>query len=156
MDELKSLKVQRDYAAAQKSFDKADYHGVLSIINRLLEVDGDARHYALLGATLVKLRMKTEAAQAFQLAGEKESRHRLSYLRESMRLHFANNDDISLLRIGAKILNEAIADPDMAMLMSGALMRQDMDGFQAFQATLAESETMQHRRFAVRRSASRC
>ena len=149
-DELKSLKTQRDYAAAQKSFDKADYHGVLAIINRLLDVDGDARHYALLGATLVKLQMRTEAAQAFQLAGEKESRHRLSYLREAMRLYFANNDDISLLRIGAKILNEAIADPDMAMLMSGALMRQDMEGFQAFQATLAESENMQHRRFAIR------
>jgi len=147
---LKSLKVQRDYAAAQKSFDKADYYDVLGIINRLLDVDRDPRHYALLGATLVKLRMKTEAAQAFQLAGEQEGRHQIKYLREAMRLHFANNDDISLLRIGAKILNEALDDPDMAMLMSGALMRQEMDGMEAFQKTLAESDNAEHRRFSVR------
>ncbi len=147
---MRSLKVQRDYVAAQKSFDKANYHDVLAIINRLLDVDQDSRHYALLGATLVKLRMKTEAAQAFQLAGEKPSPHRLKYLREAMRLHFANSDDISLLRIGGKILNEAIADPDMALLMSGSLMRQEMDGFEAFRQTLAESQNKEHRLFAIR------
>ena len=86
-EDLKSLKTQREYVAAQKSFDKAEYYHVLGILNRLLDVDKDPRHYALLGATLVKLRMKTEAAQAFQLAGEQESRHRLKYLREAMRLH---------------------------------------------------------------------
>ncbi len=149
-EDLKSLKTQREYVAAQKSFDKAEYYHVLGILNRLLDVDKDPRNYALLGATLVKLRMKTEAAQAFQLAGEQESRHRLKYLREAMRLHFANNDDISLLRIGAKILNEALADPDMAMLMSGALMRQEMEGIEAFQKTLAESDNAEHRRFSIR------
>ncbi|WP_162894718.1 O-linked N-acetylglucosamine transferase, SPINDLY family protein [Rhizobium terrae] len=147
---MKSLKVQRDYVAAQKSFDKRQYHDVLAIINRLLNVDRDPRHYALLGATLVKMQMKTEAAQAFQLAGEQESRHRLKYLREAMRLHFANNDDISLLRIGGKILNEAIADPDMALLMSGALMRQEMEGSSVFQKTLAASDNPEHRRFSIR------
>ncbi|MFB9950173.1 glycosyl transferase [Rhizobium puerariae] len=147
---MKSLKTQRDYVAAQKSFDKADYYQVLGTLNRLLDVDKDPKHYALLGATLVKLRMKTEAAQAFQVAASQESRHRLSYMREAMRLHFANSDDISLLRLGAKSLNDVLADPDMAMLMSGALMRQEMEGAQAFQKTLAESDNREHRRFSIR------
>jgi predicted O-linked N-acetylglucosamine transferase (SPINDLY family) len=55
-----------------------------------------------------------------------------------------------MLRIGGRILNEAIADPDMAMLMAGALTRQDMPGLEAFRKTLAESKDPEHRRFAVR------
>ncbi|MGK9052282.1 O-linked N-acetylglucosamine transferase family protein [Xaviernesmea oryzae] len=149
-EDLKSLKVQRDYAAAQKSFDKREYHDVLAILNRLLDIDKDPRHYALLGATLVKLRMKEEAAQAFQVAGSTESRHQLKYLREAMRIHFSNGDDISTLRIGARILNEALADPDMAALMTGALMRQDMEGIGAFRKTLGESAVEAHRHLAVR------
>jgi len=147
---VKSLKAQRDYTAAQKSFDKAEYYDVLGILNRLLDVDRDPRHYALLGATLAKLQMKVESAQAFQLAGEQESRHKLKYLREAMRLYFSLGDDISLLRVGAKILNDALADPDMAILMSGALLRQEMEGFQVFLKTMAESDNRQHRHFAIR------
>lgn len=147
---MKSLKAKREYVAAQKSFDNAEYHRVLGILNRLLDVDQDARNYALLGATLAKLKMRTEAAQAFQLAGERPSPHRLAYLREAMRMHFSNANDIAVLRIGAKILDEALADPDMAMLMSGAMMRQELDGFEAFRKTLSESSTPEHRRFAVR------
>ena len=147
---MKSLKAQRDYTAAQKSFDKAEYYDVLGILNRLLDVDRDPRHYALLGATLAKLQMKVESAQAFQLAGEQESRHKLKYLREAMRLYFSLGDDISLLRVGAKILNDALADPDMAILMSGALLRQEMEGFQVFLKTMAESDNRQHRHFAIR------
>lgn len=149
-EDLKSLKTQREYSAAQKSFDRAEYYDVLGILNRLLDVDQDPRNYALLGATLVKLSMKAEAAQAFTLAGLQESRHRQKYLREAMRLHFANNDDISVLRIGGRILDEALADPEMAVLMTGALMRQDLEGVQAFQDTLANSNNPAHRRFAVR------
>ncbi|UIY30018.1 hypothetical protein LZK73_04375 [Neorhizobium galegae] len=147
---LKPLKIQRQYVAAQNHFDKKEYHDVLGILNKLLDVHKDPRHYALLGATLLKLKMKTEAAQAFQLAGGMESPHKIKYMREAMRLHFSNNDDINVLRLGARILKEAIADPDMAVLMSGALMRQELDGAEAFRNTLARSDEPTHRQLAAR------
>ena len=147
---MKPLKIQRQYVAAQNHFDKKEYHDVLGILNKLLDVHKDPRHYALLGATLLKLKMKTEAAQAFQIAGEMESPHKLKYTREAMRLHFSNNDDINVLRLGARNLKEAIADPDMAVLMSGALMRQELDGAEAFRNTLAKSDEPTHRQLAAR------
>jgi hypothetical protein len=150
VETLKSLKLKREYLAAQNSFEKGQYHDVLATLNRLLEVQKDPRNYALLGATLVKLRMKTEAAQAFQIAGAEDSPHRLRYLREAMRLHFANNDDISVLRIGRRVLNEALADSDMAVLMSGALMRQELQGADVFYKTMGASDNPIHRRFAAR------
>lgn len=147
---MNSIKLKRQYLNAQKHFDKAQYHDVLAILNRLLDVQKDPRHYALLGATLVKLKMKAEAAQAFQLAGEQNSPHRIKYLREAMRLHLSNGDDISLLRLGKRILNEALADPDMALMMSAALMRQNLEGTEAFRKTLGESTERPHRQLAVR------
>ncbi|TWF53365.1 putative O-linked N-acetylglucosamine transferase (SPINDLY family) [Neorhizobium alkalisoli] len=142
--------MQKEYLSAQKDFDKGKYHDVLTVLNKLIDVNKDPRHYALLGATLVKLKMKGEAAQAFQLAGEQASPHRIKYLREAMRLHFSNNDDISLLRVGGRVLQDAIADPEMAILMAGALTRQEMSGVEAFRKTLAASTNPEHRRFAVR------
>lgn len=147
---MRSLKAQRDYLAAQKNFDKGQYHDVLAILNQLLNVHQDPRHYALLGATLVKLRMKEEAAQAFELAGAQESPHQIKYLREAMRLHFSNDNDIKVLQIGKRILNETLADPDLAVLMSGALKRQDLDGASVFRKTLASSDNEAHRHFALR------
>ncbi|KAB1085172.1 hypothetical protein F4V91_01220 [Neorhizobium galegae] len=54
---MKPLKIQRQYVAAQNHFDKKEYHDVLGILNKLLDVHKDPRHYALLGATLLKLKM---------------------------------------------------------------------------------------------------
>ena len=147
---MNTLKIKKQYAAAQTHFDKAQYHDVLAILNKLLEVRKDPRHYALLGATLVKLKMREEAAQAFQIAGELPSPHRIKYLREAMRLHLLTGNDVELLRLGGRILDEALKDPDMALLLSTALMRQNMEGAAAFRKTLGESGERPHRQLAVR------
>jgi hypothetical protein len=146
----RQLKTLKNYATAVKHFDKGKYHDTLAILNRLLDVSKVPKNYALLGATLLKLEMKAEAAQAFELASRAPSPNRLKYIKEAMRLHMALNNDIEALRIGGAVLQDAQTDTDLAYMIGGALHRQKMEGLDVFRTLLARSSNIHHRHLAIR------
>lgn len=139
-----------NFAVAARHFERGQYKDALTVLNRLLDVSQEPKNYALLGATLSKLDLSAEAAQAFELASKKPSPNRLNYVKEAIRLNMKLGNDLEALRIGRQVLVEAQTDLDLAYLIGGALHRQNMDGLDIFRPMLARSANEKHRHLAIR------
>lgn len=77
------------YSAASKHFKTGRYTDALRTLNRLIDINRDARTYALLAKTLLQLGLKEQAATSYELAYQQNGLDAETYLVESIKLFYS-------------------------------------------------------------------
>lgn len=76
------------YSAASKHFKTGQYTQALTTLNKLIDTNRDARTYALLAKTCLRIGMPEQAATSYELAFQQGGMDAESYLVESIKLHY--------------------------------------------------------------------
>lgn len=143
--------VEISYAAAASDYRAGRYLNGLAKLNRLVDTQKDARTFALLGKTLVKLGMKAEAAQAYMLAADLNSSQADDYREIALLLHFEVGNDDLVLALGNKLVARARKDPAIAYPLASTLIkRNEVEAAAAFKQVLAKSDDPTHMVIAAR------
>ncbi len=139
------------YKAASQQFRSGQYTASLAIINRLLDVQKDARTYALLARTLQQLGHKAEAAQSFQLAAELGGQNADDNLIDSIRLYFELGEKDKALALASRILPKITRDPELGYIVASLLVdRQQARLARVFKTMLMKSSKIDHMRLGAR------
>lgn len=141
----RTLSSEISYAAASKDYKAGRYVESLTRLNKLIDNQKDARTFALLAKTLVKLDVKKEAADAFKFAASLSNIHKEDYLVEAQRLYFSIGDQDNVLAIGNKLFRRAQNDPEIAYMLAKTLLdRKLFKEASPFRRLLAESDKLEH------------
>lgn len=133
------------YKAASQHFRSGDYTSSLVTINRLLEVQKDARTYTLLARTLKQLGHKAEAAQSFQLAAELGGQHADDNLIDAIKLNFEIGEKDKALALANRILPKLTRDPELAFIVASTLVeRGEARVARVFKTLLIRSKELPH------------
>jgi tetratricopeptide (TPR) repeat protein len=133
------------YKAASQHFRSGDYTSSLVTINRLLEIQKDARTYTLLARTLKQLGHKAEAAQAFQLAANLGGQHADENLIDAIRLYFEVGEKEKALAMASRILPKLTRDPELAFIVGSLLVeRGEAKLARVFKTLLIKSKELPH------------
>ncbi|MND23980.1 hypothetical protein D3C80_143930 [compost metagenome] len=133
------------YKAASQHFRSGDYTSSLVTINRLLEVQKDARTYTLLARTLKQLGHKAEAAQSFQLAAELGGQHADDNLIDAIKLNFEIGEKDKALALANRILPKLTRDPELAFIVASTLVeRGEARIARVFKTLLIRSKELPH------------
>lgn len=145
------MNINTSYLSASQEFQKGNYVSALHALNQLLDSRRDAKTYALLARTLVKLGLKAEAATAFALAGNEGGSDSERLLQNAMILHFECGNDDEALLIAKKFLHKAHKDADVAYVMASIfLKRGQKDILASLRTPLLESARPEHLALALR------
>ncbi len=133
------------FSAANKDFLAGRYTQSLETLNQLLDIQKDAKTYALLARTLLKLGFKRNAAVAYELAGKYEGPHGPEYMREATKLYHESGDDDMALHLGLRTLLQAPKDADIIYVLSQIyLKRGNIEVIKPFVPILLESDNPLH------------
>lgn len=133
------------YKAASQHFRSGDYTSSLVTINKLLDVQKDARTYMLLARTLKQLKHKAEAAQAFQLAAELGGQHSEDNLIDAIRLYFELGEKEKALALANRILPKLTRDPELAFIVASLLVERGQARIaRVFKTVLIRSKELPH------------
>lgn len=143
--------VEISYGAAANDYRAGRYIDSLTKLNKLVDTQKDARTFALLGKTLDKLNMPSEAAQAYTLAADMNTSHSDDYRELALLLHHkAGNEDL-VLALGNKLVSRARKDPSLAYPLATILIkRNQVEAAAAFKEVLAKSDDPTHMVIAAR------
>lgn len=133
------------YKAASQHFRSGDYTSSLVTINKLLDIQKDARTYMLLARTLKQLGHKAEAAQAFQLAAELGGQHADDNLTDAIRLNFEVGEKEKALALASRILPKLTRDPELAFIVASLLVERGQARVaRVFKTVLIRSKELPH------------
>ena len=139
------------YKAASQQFRSGQYTASLATINRLLDVQKDARTYMLLARTLHQLGHKPEAAQSYQLAAELGGQHADDNLIDSIRLYFEIGEKEKALALANRILPKITRDPELAYIVGSLLVdRNQAKLARVFKTVLMKSNVLAHMQLGAR------
>ncbi len=139
------------YAAASKQYRTGHYTASLSTLNRLLDVQRDARTYTLLAKTLLQLGLKQEAANSYKLAAEQGGQHAEENISEAIKLYFACGEKDRALALANSILSRVRRQPDLAYIVSSLLLeRQQARLARVFKDLLIKSDVLEHMQLGAR------
>ncbi|WP_075292663.1 hypothetical protein [Pararhizobium arenae] len=111
------------FAAATAAYERADYIEALTILNGSLGNAPGPDVLALLGATLEKLGLLAEAAEAFEQAARSSSAEANLFLRKAAALHFALGNDDAAQLIGLKLQETLPGDVELAYILAQSCLR---------------------------------
>lgn len=135
---------------AQKSFRQGDYQEALKALNVLLDVQSDPATYALLAKTFLKLDMKREAAQSWQLAAEADDPQSGKYRREAIKLWFELNEIDIVLALARPLAEEAQKEADLAFYIASCfLLKKEKELVRVYLDVLADSDNSKHNSLAI-------
>lgn len=139
------------FSSASRQYQKGQYTEALDSLNQLLDLTRDAKTYALLAKVLLKLGFRSDAAQAYQLAGEEGGLRSEHFLAEAMKLHFACGNDDQALSLGRPLLEQAKTDPELAYIIVTLFLKRDQaDILGPFKSTLSASARQEHQVLAAK------
>jgi tetratricopeptide (TPR) repeat protein len=139
------------YKAASQQFRSGQYTASLAIINRLLDVQKDARTYMLLARTLAQLGHKAEAAQSYQLAAELGGQHADDNLIDAIKLYFELGEQEKALALANRILPKITRDPGLAYIVASLLVeRNEARLARVFKTVLMKSSELSHMQLGAR------
>lgn len=139
------------FSSASRQYQKGQYTEALDSLNQLLDLTRDAKTYALLAKVLLKLGFRSDAAQAYQLAGEEGGLRSEHFLAEAMKLHFACGNDDQALSLGRPLLEQAKTDPELAyIIVTLFLKRSQPEILGPFKSTLSMSPKHEHQVIAAK------
>ncbi len=149
------LNTQISYQAASASFKAGHYTQALVTINRLLEINADARTYALLAKTLSQLGFKAEACKAYLAAAEKGGSNAGDHLVEAIKLNFELGNKEEALALSSRLQPKQCAQPDCAFVIASILFERDQYDLAAvFKNVLMKSDNLDHVLLGIRITAS--
>ncbi|MBB4183995.1 putative O-linked N-acetylglucosamine transferase (SPINDLY family) [Sinorhizobium terangae] len=139
------------FTTASRQYQKGQYTEALNQLNHLMNISREAKTFVLLAKVLLKLGFKTDAARAYQLAGEEKGSRSEHYLTEAMKLHFACGNEDEALSIGLPLLEKAKTDPDIAFIIASIFLKRDQKEILGlFKAPLSTSANIQHQSLAFK------
>jgi len=145
------MNIHTGYAAASQQYKKGEYLGALRTLNSLLDTTRDARTYSLLAKTFLKLDMKSEAAEAYALAGREEGSRKEENLRNAMQLHFECGNEDQVLVLARNFISIAPKDPEIAYIIASIFLRRgEKSILQGLRKPLLESNNPSHIALAMR------
>lgn len=137
------------FSAASKDYQMGRYTQSLATLNQLIDVQQDAKTYALLAKNLLQLGFKSDAAKAYSLAGKYEGPNAYEYQKLAAKLHYECGNEDEALLIGMRNLAKAQEDPELAFIITAIyLKRQQRDIIAPFKTVLSESLNPDHSRLA--------
>jgi hypothetical protein len=149
------LNAQISYPAASASYKAGNYTQALAIINRLLELNADARTYALLGKTLAQLGFKAEACKAYLAAAEQGGNNASEHLVEAIKLNFELGNKNEALALSSRLQPKQRMDPDVAFVLASILYeRNHLELAGVFKSVLVKSDKTEHIKLGIRITAS--
>ncbi len=150
-----ALNSQISYQAASASFKAGHYTQALATINRLLEVNADARTYALLARTLSQLGFKTEACKAYLAAAEKGGSSSTEHLIDALKLNFEIGNKDEALALSSRLQPKQRMQPDIAYVIASIMFeRGQLDLAAVFKSVLVKSDKIDHIKLGIRITAS--
>jgi predicted O-linked N-acetylglucosamine transferase (SPINDLY family) len=148
------LNSQISFQAASASFNARNYTHALATLNRLLEINPDAKTYALLAKTLAELGFKAEAAKAYALAAD-QSGNASDYLGEAIKLHFAVGNKDEALALSSRLSAKQRMVPDVAFAIASILLeRNQLELAAVFKTALVKSDKIDYIKLGIRLTAA--
>lgn len=145
------LNSQISYRSAAADFRTGKYTQALATINQLLDVQREARVYALLARTLLQLGMRAEAAQSFLLAAEEGEESAQEHLKEAIKLYFALGNKDQALALSSRLLPKQKMEPEIAFIISSIFFeRRQYDMAAVFKDVLIKSNRLEHLQMGIR------
>ncbi|WP_312360864.1 glycosyl transferase [Ensifer sp.] len=139
------------FSSASRQYQKGQYTEALTSLNQLLDLTRDAKTYALLAKVLLKLGFRSDAAQAYQLAGEAGGLRSEHFLAEAMKLHFACGNDDEALSLGRPLLEQAKTDAELAYIIATLFLKRNQSQLLGpFKTTLSMSAQHEHQVLAAK------
>lgn len=139
------MTTQKSFSTASKEYQKGQYRQALLTLNKLLESQQDAKTYALLAKTLLKVGLRSDAAASYELAAKYENPNATEYRRQAMKLHFECGNDDEALLVGKQLLEVAPSDPEVAYVLASIfLKRGQRDVVEGLRKALAYSSNPDH------------
>ncbi len=133
------------FEAAQAAYAKNDYIDTLTILNDLIGHTGTPEAFVLLGETLEKLGLFSEAAEAYRQAATHEPSAASRYLLRAAELYFSAGDDDQAQLIGMGLLKTLPEDQDLAFVLARSLRRTGDDTLvHHVKHTLVSSDDREH------------
>jgi len=133
------------FSVASREYQMGRYTKSLATLNQLIDVQKDAKTYALLAKNLLQLGFKSDAAKSYSLAAKSEGPNSYEYHKLAARLHFECGEEDEALVICMRNFEKAQRDPDLAfILVSVFLGRQQRDLIQPLKNVLSESSNREH------------
>jgi predicted O-linked N-acetylglucosamine transferase (SPINDLY family) len=133
------------FSAASRDYHEGRYTHSLEKLNQLIDMRKDAKTFALLAKTLLKLGLKTNAAVAFELAGKFEGSNQIEYLREAIKLQYECGNEENALRLGTLALPIARSDLDIIYVLTAIHAKnQNYDVMRPYLKMLSDSNQQEH------------
>jgi tetratricopeptide (TPR) repeat protein len=146
-----ALTSQISYQAASASFKAGNYTQALGTLNRLLEINPDARTYALLARTLDELGLKAEAAKAYTLASDQGGQSASDYLIQGIGLYFSAGNKDEALALSSRLPPKLRMAPDIAFVIASIMFeRRQLKLAGVFKEILMKSDKLEHMQLGVR------
>ena len=138
------------FSVASREYQTGRYAQSLVTLNQLIDVQKDAKTYALLAKSLLKLGFKSDAAKSYSLAAKCEGPSSYEYYKLAARLHFECGEDDEALLICTRNFEKASRDPELAYILAAVFLKRDQrDLIQPLKSVLAASSAPDHLRVAV-------
>ncbi|KXG84803.1 glycosyltransferase family 41 protein [Agrobacterium bohemicum] len=139
------------YSAASKHFKTGQYTEALSTLNRLIDTKRDARTYALLAKTCIRIGMPEQAATSYELAYQQDGIDAESYLVESIKLYFDCGQKDKALALSNKLIHKFHKYPEITYIVGTILLeRGEPKIARALKSILMKSDTVEHMKLGAR------
>ncbi|MGV1870805.1 O-linked N-acetylglucosamine transferase, SPINDLY family protein [Agrobacterium rosae] len=139
------------YSAASKHFKTGQYTEALSTLNQLIDTKRDARTYALLAKTCLRIGMPEQAATSYELAYQQDGMDAESYLVESIKLYFDCGQKDKALALSNKLIHKFHKYPDITYIVGTVLLERGEPRIaRALKNILMKSDTIEHIKLGAR------
>ncbi|MBN7807309.1 glycosyl transferase [Agrobacterium rosae] len=139
------------YSAASKHFKTGQYTEALSTLNQLIDTKRDARTYALLAKTCLRIGMPEQAATSYELAYQQDGMDAESYLVESIKLYFDCGQKDKALALSNKLIHKFHKYPDITYIVGTILLERGEPRIaRALKNILMKSDTIEHIKLGAR------
>lgn len=139
------------YSAASKHFKTGQYTEALSTLNRLIDTKRDARTYALLAKTCIRIGMPEQAATSYELAYQQDGIDAESYLVESIKLYFDCGQKDKALALSNKLIHKFHKYPEITYIVGTILLeRGEPKIARALKSILMKSDMVEHMKLGAR------
>ncbi|XUY27155.1 glycosyl transferase [Agrobacterium sp. rho-8.1] len=139
------------YSAASKHFKTGQYTQALTTLNKLIDTNRDARTYALLAKTCLRINMPEQAATSYELAYQQGGLDAESYLVESIKLHYDCGQKDKALSLANKLIHKFHKYPEICYIVGTILLERGEPRIaRALKNVLMKSETLEHVKLGAR------
>ncbi|NTE85386.1 glycosyl transferase [Agrobacterium rubi] len=139
------------YSAASKHFKTGQYTQALTTLNKLIDTNRDARTYALLAKTCLRIGMPEQAATSYELAFQQGGMDAESYLVESIKLHYDGGQKDKALALSNKLIHKFHKYPEICYIVGTILLeRGEPKIARALKSVLMKSDSIEHMKLGAR------